>query len=321
MTTVWLVSVTGRTADILHNRRIPNIAVNRPLLSPAPAGRAQILAVAGTIGVLGGGAGSAPRIVAALCDPQVEASEVTRLLSVEPALCARVLRVANSALYGQTQSVRSLDRALMVLGLDAVRGIAAAACLDRVLVGHKNMKLDIDTVVQHSQATAAGADYLARHRFPDLAPDAFIAGLLHNLGTVVQMYIDPNGIAALLAARQTGDRRELPLLEAELAAVGHEECGAVIFEEWRLPPAFIATARYHHSPLRAPPSDQRLVCLINVASALALAGGSGTALELGGVPADAGALQCLGLDQEQLTEAAKGIAARMAEMQQAMLAA
>ncbi len=295
--------------------------MNNPLRSPTPAGRDQILAMASTIGVLGGGAGGAPRIMATLCDPQIEAGQVIKLLRDEPALCARVLRVANSALYGQTQSVKSLDRALMVLGLDAVRGIAAAACLDRALVGRKNMQPNIDTIVRHSQATAAAADSLSRLRFPDLGADAFIAGLLHNLGTVVQIYFDSAGVAALLAARQAGDLRDLSVLETELAAVGHEECGAVIFEEWRLPRALVATARCHHNPLRAAKTEQRLVALTHVASALALASGSNTELEPVCTPAHSDALECLGLDEGQLSEAAEAIADRMLEMQHVMRAA
>jgi HD-like signal output (HDOD) protein len=112
--------------------------------------------------------------------------------------------------------------------------------------------------------------------------------------------------------------RDLGVLEGELTEVGHEDCGAVIFEEWRLPSALIACARYHHSPLRAPKSERRLAALINVGSTLALMSGSGMALEPAGAPADPEALQCLEIDAGQLAEAAKSIAGRLADMKQAL---
>src|ERR1700692_2204159 len=92
--------------------------------------RTQILRAAASLGVLGSGANSAPRIMGALCNPAVSPKQVAALVGREPALYARVLRVANSPYYGQSRSITTIDRALVILGTDAVRGIAAAACLD-----------------------------------------------------------------------------------------------------------------------------------------------------------------------------------------------
>jgi HD-like signal output (HDOD) protein len=292
--------------------------MNQPSLAPSPVDRAQILNVARYIGVLGGGTGTAPRFMTALCDPHVDADEVKGWLKGEPSLCARVLKVANSPLYGQVSAVASIDRALIVLGLDTLRGIAAAACLDRAIVGGKSTLLDLNSVVSHCQATAAAADSLARYCFPELASSAFIAGLLHNLGTVVQMHIDPAGVRALLAARRDGDGRNLAVLEAELTAIGHEECGAVIFEEWCLPVELVAAARHHHSPLLADAAERRLTGLINVSSALALASGAGMALESASPAAHPETLQCLGLDEGQLAEAFVAVAGRITELKKAL---
>ena len=79
-----------------------------------------------------------------------------------------------------------------------------------------------------------------------------------------------------------------------MTAVGHEECGAVIFEEWCLPQAFVAAARYHHhgsQPANA--AERRLTALIKISSALALASGTGMALEPASPSAPPEALQCL----------------------------
>jgi len=88
--------------------------------------RTQILRAAASLGVLGTGANSAPRIMAALCNPEVSPRQVAALVGKEPALYARVLRVANSPYYGQSRSITTIDRALVILGVDAVRGIYRA---------------------------------------------------------------------------------------------------------------------------------------------------------------------------------------------------
>jgi len=280
---------------------------------------AQILKVAASIGVLGKGAHSAPRIMAALCNPAIDGREVGALVGREPGLYARVLRVANSAFYGQSQSVTTIERALQLLGLDAVRGIAAAACLDRtVLRGGAQSLVDLRAVVQHSQATALAAEALARLSHRTLASEAFIAGLLHNLGIPVQSHLDPAGIKAMIDLRRGGDTRDMSVLEAERAAVGHEECIAVIFREWQLPESLIAATRHHHDPLAAAEPYRPLASLISLGAALASAGGSAHVLDPSPGAPSAAALSCLGLSAEQFDDVGRELPARVAELQRAL---
>jgi len=97
------------------------------LLSPTSPGvdRAQILKTASSLGLMVLAYIADREIMAALCNSDVSPGEVESLVLGEPALYARVLRIANSAYYGQARSITTLSRAVVVLGLDAVRGIAA----------------------------------------------------------------------------------------------------------------------------------------------------------------------------------------------------
>jgi HD-like signal output (HDOD) protein len=282
--------------------------------------RTQILKAAASIGVLGTAAHSAPRIMAALCDPAIGTKQVAALIGKEPALYARVLRVANSPYYGQSRSVTTIDRALMVLGVDAVRGIAAAACLDRGLPRRgEHSVVDMRSVIQHSIATAASAESLARIRRPALAAEAFIAGLLHNLGIVVQVHLDAPGMQAMINLREAGDLRDMRALESDCVAIGHEECIAVIFEAWQLPESLIAAARDHHDPMAAPAPHRELAALINLGANLGLAVGSTFELEPVQVARNAPAMACLGLDDGQLDGVADDMPARVAELKSALL--
>ena len=99
-----------------------------------PTDRAKILQPATSLVALGAGSHSAPRILPMLCSTETCATDVSLVLCKQATLCARVLRVANSAYDRQSRSVTGIDRALSVLGLVAVHGIAAAACIDRSMV-------------------------------------------------------------------------------------------------------------------------------------------------------------------------------------------
>jgi HD-like signal output (HDOD) protein len=282
--------------------------------------RTQVLKAAASLGVLGSGANSAPRIMAALCNPAVSPKEVAALVGKEPALYARVLRVANSPYYGQSRSITTIDRALVILGIDAVRGIAAAACLDRSLPRRgEHSVVDMRSVIQHSVATAASAESLARIRRPALAGEAFIAGLLHNLGIVVQLHLDSPGVHAMIKLREAGDVRDMRALEWECVAIGHEECVGVIFEAWQLPESLIAAARDHHDPMAAAPPHRELAALINLGANLGLAGGSTFGLEPSSVARNAPAMASLELDDGQLDDIAVDMPARVATLRSALL--
>jgi HD-like signal output (HDOD) protein len=291
-------------------------------LSPAraPIDRAQILKAAASIGVLGAGTHLAARLMALLCNPAVTAREIAALIANEPAIYARVLRVANSPYYGQARAITSMERALLVLGLEAVRGIAAAACLDRTVTrGRDGALVDMQALVQHSLATAAAADALARIADPALAAEAFIAGLLHNLGIAVQIHLDAPGVRAMIQARAVDALCDLRAMEAERVIVGHEECAAVLFEAWQLPASLVAAVRYHHDPLAAPEAHRALAALVNLGATLGLSCGHTFALEPGPVGRDAGALALLALREEDLDRVQAGLAERVAGLRSALL--
>jgi len=108
------------------------------------------------------------------------------------------------------------------------------------------------TLTLHSLATAAAAEALARARHPEVAPEAFIASLLHNLGIPVQVQVDRAGWRQCWPHVRRRNTRALLTLEAEHARVGHAECMAVVYESWQLPESLVAATRYttRHSARR-----------------------------------------------------------------------
>jgi HD-like signal output (HDOD) protein len=151
-----------------------------------------------------------------------------------------------------------------------------------------------------------------------LASEAFIAGLLHNLGIAVQLNLDTPGIQAMIQLRRDSDRRDIRELELEHAAVGHEDCGSVIFEAWQLPEPLIASARHHHAPLLAPEPHRALAALVNLGANLGLASGNTYTLEPTPIDRNTQIMASLGLSTENLDEVAVHLPERVAQLTAAL---
>jgi HD-like signal output (HDOD) protein len=279
----------------------------------------RILKAASALGILGGAGLSAPRVLAALCNPAASNDVVSGLITQEPGLAARVLKVANSAFYGRSRSVTSIERALVVLGLDAVRGIAAAACLDRtVMRAPESALIQRTALVSHSLAVGTAAEALARIQRRELAGDAFMAGLLHNLGVPIQAMLDMQGLKGLIAALAHDAQQDVRELELRHGLIGHEACATVVFESWQLPAPLIDAAAHHHHPQEAPAATRSLTWLVHFGLQLAQGAGFGFPLEPVHARRDAQALELLGLSDAALDEVQATLPERLVALQGAL---
>jgi HD-like signal output (HDOD) protein len=239
-----------------------------------PITEADIVRAASSLGVIAGGANTAHRILATLCDASLDARQIAEAIQREPALAARVLKVANSAFYGSSRNVGTLDRALMLLGLDSVRGIAAAACLDRS-VARRSVQAPIDprALALHSVASAYAAESLAKKSGRAIPAEAFMAALLHDFGVPVQERVDSDGVTKLLAALARDPEAQVGALEAQLVQVSHSRCAEVVFENWRLPQTIVVAAKHHDDPSQAPGPAKDLATLVHLGVQIALEAG------------------------------------------------
>jgi HD-like signal output (HDOD) protein len=248
-----------------------------------------LLQAAESLRLAGSAAGESAQLMRLLCDAGIGADELSLRIERDVVLCARVLKIANSPYYGQQRSVTTIRRALLILGLHAVRGIVAAACLDHTIMPRVAALPDVPAVLRHSLATGIASEMLAAARAPGLICEAFIAGALHNLGTLVHAIVDPAGVRAMLQARAqeavTKESRAIRLLEQEHCAMGHEAAIAAVFDAWQLPHSIVETARHHHRPSEAPLEHRALAGIVGTAAHLALAAGNTFSLEPAFIPA------------------------------------
>ena len=179
----------------------------------------------------------APKLLSALLDPLLDIETLATRVSAEPGLAVRVLRVANSPYYGQAGAVSSVARAAQVLGLQALRGIAAAACFGGVGIPPRHQRsVDMNALRRHCLATACAAQALAEHAMPPLADAAFMAGLLHDMGLLVHWWVRPAQRVWLVEALPP---HEHAAIEMDLLGATHAHCGRQLLAAWHLPPKMV----------------------------------------------------------------------------------
>jgi HD-like signal output (HDOD) protein len=196
---------------------------------------------------------------------QLEAQKVTDYIAQDRSLTAQCLRMANSPLFGRWQKVESLRGAVVSLGFHHVSDIAmSCGVLSLLPAGTTGM----DPVVfwEHSLGCALVCRHLARSiHLPDPGK-TYLAGLLHDLGIIVNLWVLPKEFrAAFELARGEG----IPLHEAEEKCLGFTHCdsGGLLAEKWALPSDLIEVVTSHHAPEKAA-RNARLVALVHIADLL-----------------------------------------------------
>jgi len=205
-----------------------------------------------------------------LLDSDVPVKDVVKLLRMDPALSAEILRVSNSPLYGLSRHVDSVSHAVVVLGGDAVKRLALTVALGRFtqnFMKHRGLRRCWD----HSVACALIAEELAE--FAGQPKDrAYTAGLLHDVGRLALLACYPNEYENLLAVASENDF-DFRTTEKKLFEIDHCSTGHWLCKSWNLPLDMTEAIALHHEPGLAQGS---LTTLVAVSDSLAAALGFGT---------------------------------------------
>lgn len=188
------------------------------------------------------------RLTAMLEDPDVGVGDIGLLIAADPALAAKVLKIANSAFYGLRERCLAPQQAASVLGLKVLRNVILQASLMRQFEHLGSGDFDLRAHWRHSVLTAHVCARLAvlNTQPQELKPEEFYAcGLLHDLGQLVLLEALGRKYLDLIVAAQ---RDNLPRHAVESAHLGftHADVGALVAEQWGLPPAATAAIGLHH---------------------------------------------------------------------------
>jgi len=181
--------------------------------------------------------------------------QVIEICSCDPALAAKIMKVANSSLYGRQRQVGSINQAMMIAGIPIIRGICFRACLTQTRDGWGDIPQGL---YQHSLCTALACQLLACKKGKSYSSELYTAGLMHDLGKLVLWRQIPGDYGNIHKLTQSG----LSNTEAEAERLGysHALIGALIGKKWSFPSEICQLVICHHgagaSELDAPLSEK-----------------------------------------------------------------
>jgi putative nucleotidyltransferase with HDIG domain len=200
-------------------------------------------------------------------NPKTSAGSLARLISTDQALTARILKLANSAYYGFPRTISTVNTAIVVLGFNAVKDMGLSlSVFDMFKDTGSSGPFDIMRFWEHSMGCGIASRMIARRFRPDVAGEAFVAGLLHDIGKAVLKQYCPAEFQEIMRLVSS---QECDLDEAELRVTGtqHSEVGGWLAEKWNLPRLIVESIMYHHEPWTAH-GDPIFVALVAIADYL-----------------------------------------------------
>lgn len=238
------------------------------------------------------------KIITVVDDPKSTARDLHKIIKNDPALATRVLKVVNSAFYGLPGQVSEIDRAIVLLGLSAVKNIAISASIARLFSSAKlSDNFNARDVWRHSVAVA-----VATRQFCNLvgkkpfAEEAFLAGLIHDLGILVERQAFPELLTQVIetAMANPGQR---PFIEIENDIIGtdHQALGTALAGKWKFPRMLQVVLGYHHNIANLSEDNRLLPTMVYAADVLCCHERIGFHLTAEGQPLDEATLEVIGL--------------------------
>lgn len=204
-------------------------------------------------------------VIEVASDPDAGAGELKDAVEIDPALSARVLRVVNSAAYGLRTTITNLHQAVSYVGFNQIRNLALTASVSEVFKsGAAIGTYQRAGLWRHLVSVGLCARLLAsRLKLPGFE-DAYLAGLLHDIGIIL---IDQHAHEQFRAVIGSLNERTT-LINAERSILGFDHCaiGARVAETWRFPELTRAAIRFHHNALSYTGAGAALVACVEIAN-------------------------------------------------------
>lgn len=207
-------------------------------------------------------------ILRRLDDPETTPAEFQEIILKDPLITAKTLKLANSAYYGHPRAVTTISEAVILLGMETLRGLVIAISAYNVLNREvRGYRYEAEDFWKHSLSTALLARGILRLRGRRGEESFFVGGILHDIG---KLLLDHHREAHYDTIEEFSRTRRVPLYLAEKAILGHNhaEIGAALADVWGFPPLLVETIRHHHAPLSAPPREAEIVKTLHIADIL-----------------------------------------------------
>lgn len=183
-------------------------------------------------------------------DSDIKLQAIAHIVDKDAAISAKLLQLVNSSFVGARKAFTSIEQSVVHLGVDTVRNLAISISVQQVFRKvETNGLLSIDRFWHHSYLNALLAQKIAIATSYSDPSEAYLAGLLHDIGKLLMWMAFPGKYAPLLLKGVRCHNGRLAFLEDEKLHVNHCEAGSWLCEQWRLPTLLGDAIRYHHHPV------------------------------------------------------------------------
>lgn len=259
------------------------------------------------------------RINEVISDPNSTAGDIGKLISQDPALAARVLRIANSPAYGLSAQITTITRAVSIIGTQFIRDLVLATSTISAFKDIPNELVSLENFWDHSLYCGIAARLLAEQRGMKHAETEFLAGLLHDIGQLVIFRKQPvEARRAVLLSVEGPDDLALHKAEQTVFGFDHAQVGAELMRHWHFPPLLVACVEYHHAPQDAP-QFQVEVALVHIANSIATLAEINSVSEEDAVRTEAMAWELTGLSKDVIEPMVRATQAQFSEMRGLLL--
>jgi two-component system, cell cycle response regulator len=189
----------------------------------------------------------AVRLIELTQNPETEIQEVIEAVKADPAISAKLIKAANSSLFGLRNEVKSVDRAVPIIGTTVATSMALSFSLTDAAFSKGPLRDHYQAYWRQSVVHAVAAETLAKRVATSQTSEYFLCGLLQDLGQLAILKAIGMEYLPVLESTASG---LTPLLEREAAVLGftHVEIGIKLMQHWKLPEAMIEAVRQHHAP-------------------------------------------------------------------------
>lgn len=212
-------------------------------------------------------------------DDDSSTGDLVRLIETDPAITAKILRIVNSAAYGLSQKIVSIKHAIVLLGFAVIRSLAMEVVLyDQIIHRRGHQSFNRVNFWQHCLTVATLCRALAeRLNYPD-TEEAYIAGLLHDIGKIVT---ETYGRVTYSDFLGQADNQEGLLIDIEQKLIGlsHNDIGAYVCQQWGLPENVVLALKLHHHRFAHLPlnlQQQQLIAMVSLADFISWLLGAGS---------------------------------------------
>ncbi len=193
------------------------------------------------------------------------AEEMSKIVSSDPAVAARVLKISNSSFYGCQRQIHTLSHAIMILGFSTLKSLVVAASVKQV---HKPFGLTENMLWEHSFAAGLAANIIAAEIQQVNGEEAFLGGLFHDLGKTIMNIMDSKKFQLVMQkCYNTGTSfREA---EQSVYPYSHSEVGGLVIRKWNFPATLVNAVFQHHNLEFIEDEDPyqvRLSCVVALAN-------------------------------------------------------